>query len=47
MRNDECAKLFCDYVKKCAFIEKPKLDQKMRKPNYATLQIIDDFKSNA
>ena len=51
MRNDECTKLFYDYVKKCAYqhalIEEPKLNRKRRKPNSATLQIIDGFESNA
>ena len=51
MRNDECAKLFSDYVKKSAdqhaFIEERKLDRKRRKQNCATLQIIDGFESNA
>ena len=51
MRNDEFAKLYFDYLTKCAsqhtLIEESKLDRKRRKPNYATLQIIDGFESNA
>ena len=52
MRNNECAKLLYDYVKKCAYqhalISKcTKLDRKRRNPNYAALQIIDGFERNA